>query len=261
MEALGIKEQESDFTVMLSRVTGIDQLCLTNPAVLPQKSVAIRMSWAANRETTRPEDSAYSLMGIFNINMPILYGEGLAGAFQRLQLEILQRTPDQSIFAWKDIAASENTRSGLLAPSPACFIDSRFTVKGKLEWTSTIKLTVATNLGIQINVPFQHNKDIFTASLRCWTITHHDSEEPERAQIILRRLKATSRGSPSNMYQRIRCNSLPLVGDKANVGERENIFVLNNEQADYAVLVGAVGSIPEMGPMKEKKTNWWRRYN
>jgi hypothetical protein len=193
-------------------------------------------------------------MGIFNINMPILYGEGLAGAFQRLQLEILQRTPDQSIFAWKDIAASEDTRSGLLAPSPSCFFDSRFTVKGKLVWTSTIQLIVVTNLGIQINVPlvaFQHNEDIFTASLRCWTITHHDSKEPKRAQIILRRLEATSKGSPINMYQRIRCNSLPLVGDKAHIGKRDDIFVLNNEQADHAVLVGAVRSIPEMGPMSD----------
>jgi hypothetical protein len=246
--------QKSDFTALLSSITGIDQLCLANPANLPRRSVATRMSWAAKRETTRPEDSAYSLMGIFSINMPILYGEGLAGAFHRLQLEILQRTPDQSIFAWKDVAASEDTRSGLLAPSPACFIDSRFTVKGKLVWTSTIQMTVATNLGIQINVPlvsFQHNVDIFTASLRCWTITHDDSEEPKRAQIVLRRLTATSKGSPLNMYQRIRCNSLPLVRDKVYIGNRDDIFVLNNEQADHAVLVGAVKPIPEMGPMSD----------
>ena len=62
-------------------------------------SVARRMSWAATRETTRVEDQAYSLLGIFDINMPTLYGEGQR-AFRRLQEEILRRVPDQSIFAW-----------------------------------------------------------------------------------------------------------------------------------------------------------------
>jgi hypothetical protein len=38
--------------------------------------VARKMSWAANRETTRVEDVAYSLLGIFEVNMPLLYGEG-----------------------------------------------------------------------------------------------------------------------------------------------------------------------------------------
>jgi len=41
------------------------------------------MSWAADRETTRIEDEAYSLLGLFDINMPLLYSEG-ERAFQRL---------------------------------------------------------------------------------------------------------------------------------------------------------------------------------
>ena len=39
-------------------------------------TVAQRMSWAANRKTTRIEDRVYSLLGIFGVNMPVLYGEG-----------------------------------------------------------------------------------------------------------------------------------------------------------------------------------------
>ncbi|KAI6019327.1 heterokaryon incompatibility protein-domain-containing protein, partial [Pisolithus microcarpus] len=62
-------------------------------------SVAEIMSWAANRETTRVEDRAYSLMGLFGVYMPMLYGEGKK-AFQRLQLEIIRMSSDQSIFAW-----------------------------------------------------------------------------------------------------------------------------------------------------------------
>lgn len=60
--------------------------------------VATRMSWAAERVTTRLEDQAYCLLGIFSVNMPLLYGEGRR-SFLRLQEEILRTTSDQSIFA------------------------------------------------------------------------------------------------------------------------------------------------------------------
>ena len=65
-------------------------------------SVAQRMSWAARRRTTKVEDRAYSLLGIFNIQMPPLYGEGQR-AFRRLQEDILRRIPDQTIFAWGNV--------------------------------------------------------------------------------------------------------------------------------------------------------------
>lgn len=80
--------------------------------------VAQKMSWAARRKTTRLEDEAYCLMGLFGVNMPLLYGEG-SNAFMRLQLEIIESTNDESIFAWK-LAVS----SGLLAGSPTAFVDS-----------------------------------------------------------------------------------------------------------------------------------------
>lgn len=57
------------------------------------------MSWAAHRKTTRLEDEAYCLLGIFSINMPTLYGEGRA-AFRRLQEEIMQTSTDLSLLAW-----------------------------------------------------------------------------------------------------------------------------------------------------------------
>jgi hypothetical protein len=50
-------------------------------------SVAERMSWAAKRSTTRKEDKGYALLGIFNIHMPLIYGEG-EKAFNRLREEI-----------------------------------------------------------------------------------------------------------------------------------------------------------------------------
>ncbi|KAF5487532.1 Vegetative incompatibility protein HET-E-1 [Colletotrichum siamense] len=62
-------------------------------------SIAQRMSWASNRRTTRVEDIAYCLLGIFDINMPLLYGEG-SKAFLRLQEQILMSSDDQYILAW-----------------------------------------------------------------------------------------------------------------------------------------------------------------
>jgi hypothetical protein len=52
---------------------------------LRQCSIAMRMSWISDRETTRSEDMAYCLLGIFGVNMPLLYGEG-EKAFLRLQV-------------------------------------------------------------------------------------------------------------------------------------------------------------------------------
>jgi hypothetical protein len=63
-------------------------------------NVATKFSWAALRETTRPEDQAYCLMGLFGINMPLLYGEG-SRAFMRLQRKIIASSNDESIFAWE----------------------------------------------------------------------------------------------------------------------------------------------------------------
>lgn len=86
--------------VHLAQITGIDEDVLTGARSLDSISIARRMSWAAHRQTTKEEDLAYSLLGIFDINMPLLYGEG-AKAFVRLQEEILREHDDQSLFAWQ----------------------------------------------------------------------------------------------------------------------------------------------------------------
>nr|VWO94662.1 N/A [Ganoderma boninense] len=67
--------------------------------------VAERLSWAAKRSTARIEDWAYSLLGLFDIAMPTLYGER-DRAFRRLQEDIMRRIPDQSLFAWTSFSAN-----------------------------------------------------------------------------------------------------------------------------------------------------------
>jgi hypothetical protein len=103
-ESLGDRNTRA---VQVSDVTGIHEVYLTtwidstNPRfdVLRGASVSERMSWAARRQTTKEEDRAYCLMGIFGINMPLTYGEGM-NAFFRLQQEIMQRSFDPTLLAW-----------------------------------------------------------------------------------------------------------------------------------------------------------------
>ncbi|KAF4345744.1 ankyrin repeat-containing protein [Fusarium beomiforme] len=109
---------------LISSITSIEETVLAGGG-LEVLSVARKMSWASNRTTTRKEDLAYCLMGIFSVNMPLLYGEG-DKAFVRLQEQIITKTNDQSIFAWKIPQAEGQQRAlyGLLAPSPKAFIET-----------------------------------------------------------------------------------------------------------------------------------------
>jgi hypothetical protein len=119
-EQIGTKRSLCD---SLFHLTGIDQKVLrgADPRYYP---VAERMSWVAQRQTTRLEDMAYCLLGLFDVNMPLLYGEGKR-SFRRLQEEIMKVTDDYTIFAWVVNERLEMVPSfattGLLAESPQNF--------------------------------------------------------------------------------------------------------------------------------------------
>lgn len=108
---------KAGLTKQIEGITGIPEEVLSNERVCMRYCVAHRMSWAAGRYTTCIEDRAYSLMGLFRVNMPLLYGEGVK-AFQRLQLEILQKYPDESVFAWPPDVKEPHL---ILAKSPDSF--------------------------------------------------------------------------------------------------------------------------------------------
>ncbi|KAH7324035.1 hypothetical protein BKA65DRAFT_407607, partial [Rhexocercosporidium sp. MPI-PUGE-AT-0058] len=105
----------------ISEITGNDDFVNFEAACVAQK-----MSWISKRQTTRVEDMVYCLLGLFDVNMPPLYGGG-EKAFTRLQLEILKTADDESVFAWNlDSDHPEKplkgmTNSGLLAVSPKYF--------------------------------------------------------------------------------------------------------------------------------------------
>ena len=110
---------KSSLQGLITSITGISHLFNFNAA-----SVAQKMCWASKRETTRLEDQAYCLMGLFSVKMPPLYGEG-RHAFMRLQSEIIRKTDDETIFAWMRPAGFQASglvdETGMLAPSPAYF--------------------------------------------------------------------------------------------------------------------------------------------
>jgi hypothetical protein len=117
----------ASLATLISKKTKIDENVLISSS--PQfnilgRSVANRMSWAAFRETTRPEDIAYSLLGIFDVNMPLLYGEGEERAFLRLQEEILKNSDDQSLLAWTASSSKKTALRGPFAKHPIEFRDA-----------------------------------------------------------------------------------------------------------------------------------------
>ena len=139
---------------LLQEVTGVDRLLLTHERPLANFSIACRMSWAAGRRTTRVEDLAYSLLGIFNINMPLLYGEGQK-AFRRLQEEIMKESDDQSLFAWEpspghpSLWYNLSEGLGVLAEHPR-----EFRLSEHFRAISTLSVPYSvTNRGIAIELP------------------------------------------------------------------------------------------------------------
>jgi hypothetical protein len=120
----------------LSLVTGIDIHILDgeDPSVY---NVAERMSWAAFRKTTRIEDAAYCLLGIFQVYMPLLYGEGQR-AFLRLQEEVLKTAEDYTLLAWGAYLGSDVRSSIDLNPKiflgPLAEDVFEFRVPNKSTW-------------------------------------------------------------------------------------------------------------------------------
>ena len=146
----------------IESITNINCGVLRGGIDLHDVSIAEKMSWAANRRTTKVEDRAYSLLGLFGVNMPTIYGEGQR-AFQRLQQEIINQSNDHSIFAWEAEPTMFNTTAkacGLLAPSPDAFAKSGGTVTipfvqfaSSWGYKQTLTDIQKTNAGFRLEVP------------------------------------------------------------------------------------------------------------
>jgi hypothetical protein len=117
---------KSSFSRLISDITGVPEaVLLVSPKQDIQEfihgfRIAVRISWIAKRQTTRIEDMSYGLLGILDVNMPMLYGEGQK-AFLRLQEEIIKKHNDLSIFAWNGYATASGFMP-ILAAKPSMFV-------------------------------------------------------------------------------------------------------------------------------------------
>lgn len=238
-----------DLRLELKRVTGIDTQYLNGDLKLREASIAERMSWMAGRVTGRVEDIAYSLLGmlppfarqtlflsqvlillccvgIFGVRMQADYGEG-DEAFMRLQSILMDKSIDESIFAWeinangialecyrkKDRPAPkwkpDKMTWGLLAPSPDCFNspmhklfdDNQAVPRMGSGFTSTPQ-------GVQIQMSFKSGSEMtnwaglarknIQLALNCWR--EDGSSNPPTILLDLTQ--------DSGVYRRVRCDKL-----------------------------------------------------
>ncbi|KAH8194359.1 hypothetical protein TruAng_011479 [Truncatella angustata] len=149
--SLGFRDSQR-LTGIIKEITGIGGEILG--ASFKDQPAATIFSWASRRKTSRQEDMTYCLLGLLNITMPLLYGEGNR-AFARLQEERLKQRHDQTLLAWglDDKLSQFYQRRylirSLLAPSPEAYI----------AWNSNIALDAfrgahftSTNMGLMMEL-------------------------------------------------------------------------------------------------------------
>jgi Heterokaryon incompatibility protein (HET) len=241
-------EVPKDPNEVVASATGIDQQVLEDRDLLSTFPIAQRMRWASKRNATREEDIAYSLMGLFDVQMPIIYGEGATKAFRRLQTQIMQTSFDQTIFAWR----SESASSGLLANSPANFSNTPQLALWHLKTLSPFHMT---NVGLSIRLvildeakssPFFSGSEAggapapphTLAALQCdckfgnsWMVLLVHLEPIEDTTVFVN-------GESCKAYRRIKCSNFIHAQGKALDGwPTENIIVLEDDQ--YQLLMRA----------------------
>jgi hypothetical protein len=207
---LGSKKK---FEAIISEITGIDSAALHNFQVT-SFSIAERMSWASDRVTTRPEDIAYCLLGLFGVNMSLLYGEG-ERAFIRLEETIIESSDDHSIFAWTLRGELERTNGGLLATSPLQFKHSGSIIPYQ-EISQKSRPYLKTNKGLSIkmdllrgNAPQQYFALLDCRTIGGWVIAICLRE------VVPSRSTVDGFASAVDQFTRVRCDELYAVPSRS----------------------------------------------
>ncbi|KAI2633051.1 hypothetical protein GGS26DRAFT_555124 [Hypomontagnella submonticulosa] len=177
------------------------------------------MSWAARRATTRVENLAYCLLGLFDVNMPLLYGEG-AKAFVRLQQEIIRTTNDHTVFCWSRNGSVPVGWSSMLAPLPAAYADAGDYVPVD-AWDAPMPYSM-TNLGLSIYLPVVYTLTQMFVVLDAGLLR---GDPDMRACIALQR--TNQRRSGSNIFDRSRFFDSPtiLCKEATDTRERYSLFI------------------------------------
>ncbi|KAF3043800.1 hypothetical protein E8E12_010409 [Didymella heteroderae] len=212
----------NELAVTVGKVAGISSDYLNGRRLLEEASCATIMSWMAGRVTQKVEDIAYSLIGLFDVYLEPIYGEGTK-AFVRLQDAIMKEFGrfDESLFAWERPKDSllrcyrnqprthhfEQNKWGLLAPSPDCFerTGDVFIDKGRVEMRPEGGFQKS-HQGLFFSLPSKEVKHRFggprneiSLPLNCWRFGNHGVLET----IVLKLARI-----PDGEIFRIRCDQL-----------------------------------------------------
>jgi hypothetical protein len=200
----------------LSRITGISVMTLQT-GDMEGVSVARKMSWAAKRVTTRVEDMAYCLMGIFDVNMPLLYGEG-EKAFVRLQEEIMKDSDDESLFAWQPRDAVEVEDIALITPMTGGRGRSAFAAHpSEFSYSCNIRMGgprgdpfTVTNKGVQMRtfvLPVEGKPALYILALNCY----HQGSSSQKVGIVVQELFPSDLRTASGPQTFLRHSTMGLV--------------------------------------------------
>jgi hypothetical protein len=221
----------NDAQTRIARITGIPQLYLDGlqHSLRGEVSAAEKFSWAAQRNTSRKEDQAYCLLGLFDVSMPLLYGEG-DRALRRLQRKIIKSSSDESIFLW-DLQWPSNAYHGLLAESIANFgfpshpQDRRF---NKKEFSKVRGLArppyLVTNQGLQFHVPKElARKQEILLPLNC----QHFSGDVLKGAYAIRLEKINEEGKWARIFSQDWSDWLPqLNGTVHRLSRSSDLFIV-----------------------------------
>ncbi|KAG1728337.1 heterokaryon incompatibility protein-domain-containing protein [Suillus lakei] len=207
------KESPSPILEILTRETGIPCDVLECFTASPT-SVDQRMAWAARRKTTRAEDLAYSLMGIFDVSLRIAYGEGGDRTFCRL-IEAIMQAGDPSVLNWKGEPAGHRS-SRAIPLSPESFLGSQHLEHkhGQLEMAMTsLGLRVSlVMLPLTCHVKYKDGYDGFTVFNRplVLPIDTHIRCDPWCSEYVLGIVNYSLLGG-SNDVLALRCKSAGVI--------------------------------------------------
>jgi len=203
--------------------------------------VALRLSWAARRQTTRDEDMAYCLLGIFDVNMPMLYGEGYRKAFARLQEEIAKESNDLSIFAFPALNFEGGDFVSLIARHPRQFTGCEHleNTNRAVSWNTSFDLT---NKGIylrkaELYVDGVHG--IYIMPLHCKV----PSQKPKRLYLSKVGPGLYYRVNESKLSESIHAHDAMDAWGRGDSYTRlyEEVYIIN--RYDSSVLGAELGSI------------------
>jgi hypothetical protein len=204
----------------LFSITQIEKTYLTGERPLTYASVGKRMSWLSQRVTTRTEDMACCMLGIFEINMPLLYGEG-SKAFVRLQEEIIKVSNDHTIFCWTWIESVPSDWVSMLAPCAEAFRHSGNFIQSQSNLATT-KYYSITNAGLSITLPVIQTWSYYLAMLNA---KHETGYDGMHACIPIRGFLDLENREENDVMERIAFPPAPIFASPFWILCRPSIFI------------------------------------